>query len=182
MNERDILTLIQKDMWMMDVLTTARSMNLPDWMIGAGFVRGKVWDYLHGYTERTPLADIDLIYFDSADISEETEKKYELQLSEILSVPWSVKNQARMHIVNSEAPYTSSEDALAHWVETPTCVAVYLDEHKKLHLVAPHGIEDLVHLRVTPSPAYTRSLDLYRERITKKAWKQKWPKLQIEEP
>ena len=61
MTEQDILDLIAKDEWMMGVLRTARSLHLPDWMIGAGFVRNKVWDYLHGYENiEVPTADIDL--------------------------------------------------------------------------------------------------------------------------
>jgi hypothetical protein len=50
MNEEVILKLIENDPWMMEVLMTASDANLPDWMIGAGFVRNKVWDYLHGYS------------------------------------------------------------------------------------------------------------------------------------
>lgn len=34
MNETDIVKLIEKDRWMMDVLKTARGLNLSDWMIG----------------------------------------------------------------------------------------------------------------------------------------------------
>ena len=32
---------------MMNVLNEANKLNLPDWVIGAGFLRNKVWDYLH---------------------------------------------------------------------------------------------------------------------------------------
>jgi len=44
MNKTDVVNLIQKDAWMMKVLYTAKNLNLSDWMIGAGFVRNKVWD------------------------------------------------------------------------------------------------------------------------------------------
>lgn len=64
MTKKDILKLIEKDPWMMKVLDTVQQLNLPDWWIGAGFVRSKVWDYLHGYTVRTHLPDIDVIYFE----------------------------------------------------------------------------------------------------------------------
>ena len=63
----DIINLIQNDKWMMDILEQAKKLNLPDWWIGAGFVRSKIWDVLHEYKERTPMSassDIDLIYFD----------------------------------------------------------------------------------------------------------------------
>ena len=42
MTEKDILDLIKRDKWMMDVLRVAEKLNLPDWIIGAGFIRNKV--------------------------------------------------------------------------------------------------------------------------------------------
>ena len=62
MTEQDILKIIENDKWMMDILHVAQKLNLPDWMIGAGFVRNKVWDYLHGYkNEKVLTRDIDFI-------------------------------------------------------------------------------------------------------------------------
>ncbi len=178
MTEDDILDLIRKDEWMMTVLRAARSLELPDWVIGAGFVRNKVWDHLHGYTERTPLADIDLIYFDPSDISEDREKVYDRKLRELVDTSWSTKNQARMHTVNGNEPFTSSEDGLAHWIETPTCTGVKLLEDDSLQLIVPHGIDDLVNLRVRPTNP-ERDSALFQERVTKKRWKELWPKLEI---
>jgi len=73
MTESDILNLIKSDPWMMRMLNTAASMNLPDWLIGAGFVRSKVWDHLHGYTTESRPTDIDLIYFDTEEKFNEKE-------------------------------------------------------------------------------------------------------------
>lgn len=178
MNERDIVRLVERDAWMMEVLRAAAALALPDWMIGAGFVRSKVWDTLHGYTERTPVPDIDVIYFDPADCSEEAEERLQERLREKMPLQWSVTNQARMHVENHEKPYKNSEDALAHWVETPTCVAVTL-RAGRVELIAPHGIADLVNLVVRPSPLYSRGIALYRERVKKKRWQERWPKLKI---
>src|SRR5579872_4590379 len=106
MTEEDILQIIQQDSWMMEILETVKKLSLPDWWIGAGFVRSKVWDTLHEYKTRTPIPDIDVIYFDSDDFStKETklfttkeEKKYEKLLKkQHPHLNWSVTNQARMH-------------------------------------------------------------------------------------
>lgn len=178
MKEQDILDLIRRDTWMMDALHAARSLKLPDWMIGAGFVRGKIWDVLHGYTERTPLPDIDLVYFDASDVREEKEKEYDRQLRQKFDATWSTKNQARMHIVNGESPYRSSEDGVAHWIETPTCIAVTLEDDETLRLVAPYGIDDLINLRVRPIPT-ERGRRLFPSRMAKKNWRAIWPRLTI---
>ena len=80
--EKDIIIIIQQDKWMMKLLNAVSSLNLPDWWICAGFVRAKIWDELHGFDERTPTPDIDVIYYDSITIDEKIEKKYEESLKE----------------------------------------------------------------------------------------------------
>lgn len=65
MIRKDILNLIEKDEWMMNILHIAEKLNFPDWVIGAGFVRNKVWDSLHGYSKKeVETNDIDLVYYD----------------------------------------------------------------------------------------------------------------------
>ena len=186
MNKRDIILLIEKDEWMMNALRAAQSLNLPDWWIGAGFVRSKIWDYLHGYKKRTPLPDIDCIYFDAGDFTEnemksdttKAEKDYEKALGKLFpSVKWSVTNQARMHIFHDRPPYKSSEEALSGWVETATCIGVKL-ENGKIILSAPHGVKDLVNLILRPTPNYIGS-EWFDRRMKEKKWIKKWFKLKI---
>ncbi len=164
---------------MMDVLRVVRGLNLPDWWIGAGFVRGKVWDYLHAYKFRTPLPDIDVIYFDKNDNSEKREKALEQELKKIEpNLNWSVKNQARMHLLHDDPPYNNSAQGLARWVETATCVGVCLDDKGRLVLLAPHGIGDLVNLVLRPTDK--SKIELFKKRAVSKHWLSKWPKLRIE--
>lgn len=181
MTEQDILDLIAKDEWMMRVLKTARSLGLPDWMIGAGFVRNKVWDYLHGYKDKTVTgSDIDLIYFDSANIDEDKDKNLSEELKRKTGMEWEVVNQAYMYRWhNREHPYADTVAALAEWVETPTCVAVRIEDDDTLALFAPHGITDLVNLVVRPSPSSLNDSDKFWERVKGKEWEKKWPKLKI---
>lgn len=64
MNEEKMIEVITEDKWMMNILKSAKSLDLPNWWICAGFVRSKIWDTLHHFSERTPISDIDVIYFD----------------------------------------------------------------------------------------------------------------------
>ena len=180
MSETDILDLIKKDPWRMNILKIAEKINLPDWLIGAGFVRNKVWDYLHGYTKNTPPTDIDLVYFDKENRF--SEKEIENKLSSLMpGLKWEVVNQATVHILNKEAPYTSTADAISKWPETATAVGVKI-ENGELKLVAPLGIDDLVNIIVRPTPAFMVSNEKrarVKERITQKSWLEKWPKLQV---
>lgn len=187
MTEQDIVAAIEKDPWMMQVLKAAEELDLPDWQIGAGFVRSKVWDILHNYTKRTPLPDIDLIYFDKSEFSKidiskystDFENKYRKKLSKLMpDVPWSVTNQARMHVFHNDKPYRSSVEGLSRWVETATCVGVKLEKNKVI-LAAPLGIEDLVNLILRPNPKNKSGIQTFKTRIKEKEWLKKWPKLKI---
>ncbi|MEB1808991.1 MAG: nucleotidyltransferase family protein [Bacillaceae bacterium] len=182
-NEDDIVKVIQEDEWMMNLLRNVKTLNLPDWWICAGFVRSKIWDVIHDFSVRTPIPDIDVIYFDSSNTDELEEKNIEKKLKCLVPrVPWSVKNQARMHVINNMEPYSSSIDGISKFPETVTSLGVKLDEKENVILTAPWGITDVVNLEVRPSPYYLNSKELknvYESRVLKKNWKSIWSKVEI---
>ncbi|WP_370646549.1 nucleotidyltransferase family protein, partial [Photobacterium sp. OFAV2-7] len=61
--------LLVGDELRMACLEAARTLKLPDWYLGAGFLRNAIWDHLHGKTSMTPLNDVDVVYFDAEDTS-----------------------------------------------------------------------------------------------------------------
>jgi uncharacterized protein len=183
MNEKKIIELITEDKWMMNILKAAKSLDLPDWWICAGFVRSKIWDTLHNFIERTPIPDIDVIYFDPIDIDELSEKKFEEMLKTLMpNIPWSVKNEARMHIKSNMPPYSSSVDAISKFPETATALGIKLDEKDNVILTAPYGIGEVVNLIVKLTPYFTKTKErvkIYEDRITKKNWNSTWSNLKI---
>lgn len=161
-------------------LRTIHSLQLKNAYIAAGYVRNQVWDKLHGYLERTPFNDVDVIYFDDKNVNEETEKHFEARLRQYnRNVKWSVKNQARMHLRNHEKPYKGIEDAIKRWPETATAVGIRLNDMGGLDVLAPHGLEDLFALRVRRSP-YFQDPDFYLQRVMEKGWLKRWDKLTLE--
>ncbi|MCM3170506.1 nucleotidyltransferase family protein [Peribacillus frigoritolerans] len=183
MNEEKIISVISKGKWMMEILKSVKSLKLPDWWICAGFVRSKVWDTLHDFSERTPIPDIDVIYFEPNNIDGLEEKKLEEKLKSLIPyIPWSVKNEARMHIKSNMSPYSSSVDAISKFPETATALGVKLDEKDNVILIAPCGISDIVNLEVKPTPFFTETkerVEIYEGRISKKNWKSTWSKLKV---
>lgn len=181
--EKDISALIKTDSWMMEILEAVKTLDLPDWWVCAGFVRSKVWDELHGFKERTALGDIDVIYFNPMNLEEAAEKMFEEKLISLMpGLPWSVKNQARMHEVNQLPPYTSSVDAISKFPENATALGVKLDEQNELMLAAPCGIVDLLNLQVKPTEHFItnkRLAEIYENRLEKKNWQAKWPKVTV---
>lgn len=84
------------------------------------------------------------MYFNQNDTKPETDWHYYEQLKRDFPITeWEVRNQARMHYVNNFAPYTSTADGIAHWVETATCIAVKLEDDN-LRFLFCHGLKDLL--------------------------------------
>ncbi|WP_445486815.1 nucleotidyltransferase family protein [Niallia sp. 03133] len=183
--EEQITQLVQQDKWMMVILNAAKTLDLPDWWICAGFVRAKIWDALHGFHERTSIPDIDVIYFDPANIDESAEKKLELELRSILpTIPWSVKNEARMHVASNMPPYNSSVDAISKFPETATALGVKLDNENKVVLTAPCGIEDVLRMEIRPTVYFIENKEraaIFKERIEKKNWISTWYMVKVVE-
>lgn len=183
-NEADIIRIVEQDLWMMEILKTVRTLDLPDWWVCAGFVRSKIWDTLHGFKERTELPDIDVIYFDPHTGSEATEKAMEARLACIHpGVPWSVKNQVRMHQVNKLKPYTSSIDAISKFPETATALGVKLDKHDSVILAAPCGIVDVLEMKLRATDFFRQTKErrkVFEERMIKKNWPSIWTNIQVE--
>nr|WP_026825507.1 nucleotidyltransferase family protein [Exiguobacterium marinum] len=182
-DEQNLIHFFQQDSELMQHLHTVATLNLPDWLICAGYIRAKVWDHLHGYDTPTETDDVDVIYFDPIHPEESIEKKLERTLYQLNpGVPWSVKNQARMHHVNHLPPYTSSTDALAHFPETVTAVGVRLNSNDELILAAPYGIQDLLSLQVKPTPffeANSSNHPIYLKRLKQKNWRTQWPNITL---
>jgi len=145
-------------------------------------VRNAVWDHLHGYEEITPLADVDVLYFDRHNPEPAREFEIERMLhAKLPGRPWSVRNQARMHMRNGDSPYRSTEDALLFWLETATCVAVRLGDNDDIIVMAPHGLADLLDMRSAPTPRGREKLQQYKERMKQKDWPSIWPKVIVRE-
>ncbi len=110
-----IVDLIRKDPIRLEALECVYQLELPQYYIGAGFVRNLVWDSLHHNVKLTPLNDIDVIFFDADRLDSDYEKSLELKLSEQMpQLHWQVKNQAKMHLPNGDNPYQSTLDAMSY--------------------------------------------------------------------
>jgi hypothetical protein len=174
-----LIEILQRDPRLPRALAALAALDLPDAWIGAGAVRNPVFDHLHGLAP-SALADIDVAWFDAEDASPERDAALEVELCRRApGLPWSVRNQARMHARNGHAPYTGAVHAIGHWVETVTAVGVRLDRHGVIEVAAPHGLDDLFSLVLRPVPAYRDRLDVFHARIAAKGWHDRWPRLTI---
>ncbi|MEV4482380.1 nucleotidyltransferase family protein [Micromonospora coxensis] len=181
LSARDVVRVIESDRAAMDVLRATATLGLPDWWIGAGFVRNRVWDAISDLPV-APERDVDVAYFDPDRPDPGEEARAEARaVAALPGVPWEIRNQARMHLRNGDEPYTSALDAISRWPETATCVAVTL-RGDAVHLMACHGLADLVGMVVRPSPAFADAAGraTVRRRVEVKGWRDRWAGLRLE--
>lgn len=175
--EFDIAAFIAAQPAMMDLLRAVEALNLSDGWVGAGFVRNPVWDALHRFPWSASYSDVDVIYFDAANADPERDRRIDDRLRTAMpGIPWSVKNQARMHLQNGDHRYADTADVMTHSPETCTAIGVRT-EGTQVELLAPFGTDDLLSLVVQPTPAFANKRSIYQSRLAEKRWVERWPRL-----
>jgi len=164
------------------VLQRFDAVALPDAWLVAGAVAQSVWNASSGRAADYGLKDLDIVYFDGADLSGETEAAREARLRTLfadLPVKLDVKNEARVHLWykdvfgNSIEPYRSTEDAIATFPTTATSIGVRPDG-ETLRFCAPFGLDDLLGGIVRPNKRQiTRAV--YEKKTAR--WRTLWPEL-----
>ena len=169
---------------LMEMLDTVRRLKLASWCIGAGAVRSLVWDRLHGFVAPSHYDDVDVVYYDSVAGSAQDAQLLRRLLGLNPSVRWEVTNQASVHqwFLNQRSqvvpPLCSLAEGIATWPEYATCVGVTLNLDDSIEVIAPHGLEDLFHLRVRHNPIRA-SAAVFNERVASKQFAERWPMLSI---
>lgn len=185
-NEQTIYvdTVLRSDPHRWHLLGLVSDLGLPDCWIAAGFIRNAVWDALHGRIPGSHLSDVDVIWLDADRSEEVVDRELERSLRALApSVMWSVKNQARMHVRNGDAPYLSATDAMRYWPETATAVAARRSGNNKLEIASPLGLEDLLNLVLRPTQRFAvEKRSIFEERVRSKSWMISWPLLTLAEP
>jgi hypothetical protein len=170
---------------LMAVLTTARELDLPDWIIFSGAVYQRVLNQLTGRDLDYGIKDYDLGYHDPADISYEAEDAVIRRVAAAYPPPLDalveVRNQARVHLWfegkfgEPYAPLANTAEALQRFTSATFSVGVRLEPDERLTVVAPFGLEDLFALRLRPNP--TRATHGFAR--TAAAAVARWPELTV---
>ena len=183
--EKSLRRIIRDTPWFMRALRAVRSVAPPEASIGSGAIRNAVWDALHGHSESSFLADVDVAYFDPNDLSEVTEKKFERRLKALEpDLTWDVKNQAAVHLWfhtvfgHEVEPLRSMRDAVSTWPETALAVAVGLQADGTIAIEAPLGLHDLFAMVVRRNPRRV-NVETYERRIAEKNYLNRWPRVRI---
>jgi hypothetical protein len=146
---------------LMRVLTVARRLCLPDWLVFSGAVYQPVLNHLTGRTLDYGIKDYDLAYFDASDLYYEAEdaviRRVKAAFDEPLRSMVEVRNQARVHLWfetkfgEQYPPLSCTAEALERFASPTFAVGVRLDPDDRLHIEAPFGLADLFALRLRPN-------------------------------
>src|SRR5580693_653431 len=127
---------------LMRVLSVARGLCLPDWLVFSGAVYQPVLNQLTGHPLDYGIKDYDLGYFDASDLSYDAEdaviRRVKTAFDEPLRSMVEVRNQARVHIWFEArfgevyGPLSSTAEALEHFASATFAVGVRFE-------IAPSG-------------------------------------------
>jgi hypothetical protein len=147
---------------LMQVLSVARGLCLPDWLVFSGAVYQPVFNHLTGRPLDYGIKDYDLGYFDASDLSYDAEdaviRRVKAAFDEPLRSTVEVRNQARVHLWfeakfgEAYEPLSSTAEALERFASPTFAVGVRLESDDRLHIEAPFGLADLFALRLRTNP------------------------------
>ena len=173
---------------MMTVLTGARELDLPDWLIVSGAVYQRIWNHVTGREPDYGVRDYDVIYFDpdtSWDAEDVFIKRAAAHFPSPLSELVEVRNQARVHLWFEDhfgepyEPLSNSTEALSRFVAPAFGVGVRLEADDSLTIKAPFGLEDVFAMTLRPNP--NRPLAKGWVKTTTSA-RTRWPEVTVVEP
>ncbi|RRH87153.1 nucleotidyltransferase family protein [Mesorhizobium tamadayense] len=179
------LAIVAADPLLAETLARVRQLALPDWLVVSGALYNSVWNHLTRKPPGYGIKDVDLFYFDDADLAYEAEDAVIRRAAEHfegLALPVEVRNQARVHLWY-EARFggtyprlAASAEALSFFASKTHAVGVRFDGDERLDLMAPFGLDDIFSFRITPN----RVLDNHRTHEAKGARaKQYWPEISV---
>jgi hypothetical protein len=184
--DRRLEGVVRETPGLMHVLTVARSLDLPDWLVFSGAVYQPVLNHLTGRPTDNGIKDYDLGYHDASDLSYEAEDAVIRRVAAAFAPPFDamveVRNQARVHLWfegrfgEAYDPLPDTPTALSRFVSPLFAVGVRLEPDDRLTILAPFGLEDLFGLRLRPNPHRPNNLGFARASASAKA---RWPELEI---
>jgi hypothetical protein len=180
-----LIEMIRSSSMLMRALRVARTVDPPDWLIGGGAIRERVWNHLHRSAHLAPSKDVDLAFFDPVLLGSEREWSVQKAvMAQALDISWDVTNQAAVHLWYPEVfgvevePLTCSADAVATWPETATAIAIRLLGDDRIQVIAPCGLDDLFGLICRRNPRRVTE-EQYRRRVERMQIAKRWPQVQI---
>ena len=185
--EAQLAAIVRADPTLMQVLTTVRELELPDWRLFSGAVYQGVWNDRTGRPVGYGVKDYDIGYFDP-DTSWGAEdvfiKRTAAAFGEPLRSLVEVRNQARVHLWFEDhfkepyEPLTHTDEALSQFVAPAFGVGVRLEADDAISIAAPFGLQDVFDMVIRPNPNRPKAAGWDKVVASARA---RWPELTVVE-
>lgn len=178
--------MVRDEPVLMEVLEGIRAEALPEGMLVAGALYHMAWNRLVRRPGLETVNDLDVFYFDDADLSYEAEDVVIRRLATRFAhppIPVQVRNQARVHLWFERkfgSPFTplhSAEEMLGRYAARAYAVGARLEPDDGITIMAPFGLNDLFSFRIVPNHALQNRPLHERKSVELRAI---WPQLQVE--
>lgn len=182
--------ILTRDTTASAVLDLVARMTVPDAWLVAGAVMGTVFNALTDRPSGYGITDWDIAYCDPSDLSKEGEITVARQTDALREqaglhgVKLDVVNQARVHLWYEQwyggacPAYLSTAEAVARYSAYCACVGARRPAPgAPVEVMAPHGLDDLLALRVCPNPVQAPRA-VYEGKAAR--WRYVWPELLVD--
>lgn len=181
------LSIIRQNKDLMLILDYLVELNLPNFYIAAGSIFQTIWNYYDKKELNYGIKDIDIIYYDSNNLSKEDEKELEEKIINhfkaiALNYEFDVHNEARTHLWKKENEnknidsYKNSEDAIDKWIATVHAIGI-TKVNNQIKIYAPYGLSDIFSKTIRPIKHKANSKELYDKKV--ESWKKRFDNLNI---
>jgi hypothetical protein len=163
------------------ILSRWHRLSLPQLWLVAGCLFQSVWNIQSGRPPGAGIKDYDFFYFDSTDLTAESEADAQSHFQSVLGdlgVDVEVANQARVHTWYPEhfgQPYPALravEEGIDRFLVLETCVGIRPDE-----IYSPYGLDGIYAGTLTPNPL-TPYPELFHRKV--ESYRQRWDWLGIQ--
>jgi len=153
--------------------------GLPNWCIIGGLVRDLVWG--RALNRAVAPRDIDLIYFDKNNASREADLEIESEIEGRSGLPFRVKNQARMHLRNSDLHYSGIADAMTKFPTTVSAVGITSNSSRQPIMFSIFGYDSLFCpvFQITPHFLENQRQDDFFQYLDRNRLRERWPEVPI---
>lgn len=182
---REKFLLMQKENeFLHEIIERSEKLGLDHWAVGAGFLQQSTWNMFHHRPLLENIKDIDWVYYDDTDLSEDAEKNIIDKVHKVMTdipIRLDIKNQARVHVWYENKfgypikKYDDLRHAISTWPTTSTAVAL-TQINKKIEVIAPFGFSDLMTMTVRANKAQITK-EIYMAKLSR--WSKLWPNIKI---
>ncbi len=184
---KEFVSILKRNKDLMKILDYISELKLPNFYIAAGSIFQTIWNYYDKKPLNYGIKDIDIIYYDSENISKNYEEELERKITEYfksinLNYEFDVHNEARMHLWKKENEnkninqYKNSEDAIDQWIATVHAVGITIINNR-IYVYAPYGLSDIFSKTIRPIKHKANSKELYDKKV--ESWQKRFSNLNI---